>query len=757
MKNWVRTTGLVIFIAIMSMGCGHIAVKMHVEREFVPGPGDVTLDRLFDSSDFRGGFFGPARWLADGSGYSTLEKSEDVDEGRDIVLYNPATGEREVLVPANKLIPVGEEKPLGLSNYSWSEDGRQLMIFTNTKRVWRSNSRGDYWVLNLDNWDLKQLGGDAGESTLMFAKFSSDGERAAYVMKNNIYVENIFTGKIIQLTRDGNDNIINGTFDWVYEEEFGLRDGFRWSPDGKSIAYWQLDQARVPVFTMINNTDELYPTLTTFPYPKAGEINATVRVGVVPSTGGRTTWMKIDEGDYYIARMEWADNSDEITMQYINRRQDRITLLMGNASTGLVTNIFEEFDEAWVDAVNDMQWLEGEAFTWPSERDGWRHLYTVSRDGSKINLVTPGEFDVISLLRVDPEAGWVYFIASPENPTQRYLYRQSMGEGNTLERLTPADQPGNHRYSISANGEWAFHYYSKFGTPSVTELISLPDHAVKETLVDNAKLKAMISSLNRGSVDFFRVTTSDDVVVDGWMMLPPNFNPKKKYPMLLYVYGEPWGQTGQDVYGGRNYLWHLMLTQRGYIVATVDNRGTPSPRGRAWRKSAYKQIGPMTSRDQAYGVKALQSKRAYLDPTRVAIWGWSGGGSSTLNGMFRHGDVFSTGMSVAPVPDQRLYDSIYQERYSGLLPQDEESYEEGSPVTFAKNLTGNLLVVHGTGDDNVHYQGTQRLINELVKHNKPFTMMAYPNRSHGIREGKGTSRHVFELLTRYLMENMPAN
>ncbi len=246
MKNWVRTTGLVIVIAVMSMGCGHFVVKMHVEKEFVPGPGDVTLDRIFDSSDFRGGRFGPAYWLADGSGYSTLEKSEDVENGRDIVLYDPANGQRDVLVPADKLIPSGEEKPLGLSNYSWSKDGRQLMIFTNTQRVWRSNSRGDYWVLNLDNWDLKQLGGDAEESTLMFAKFSSDGERAAYVIKNNIYVENLSTGKIIQLTLDGNDNIINGTFDWVYEEEFGLRDGFRWSPDGKSIAFWQLDQTHVP-------------------------------------------------------------------------------------------------------------------------------------------------------------------------------------------------------------------------------------------------------------------------------------------------------------------------------------------------------------------------------------------------------------------------------------------------------------------------------------------------------------------------------
>jgi dipeptidyl-peptidase-4 len=720
------------------------------------GPSRLTLDRIFGSRDFFGDFFGPARWLEDG-GYTTLEWTAD-RSGREIVRYEPATGERQVLVSAADLTPAGARQPLWIDDYRWSEDGQKLLIFTNTQRVWRSNTRGDYWVLDLESRRLRQLGADFDEAQLMFAKFAPDGDRAGYVYKNNVYVEDLTSGRITQLTDDGSEWIVNGTSDWVYEEEFFLRDGFRFSPNGRHIAYWQFDTQGVPWFTMINNTDSLYPTLIEFPYPKAGETNSAVRIGVVPADGGETAWVELegDPRDNYIPRMEWADRSDQLVIQYLNRLQNTNWLTLAEAEDGKARTILTEKDEAWLDVVDDMQWLSGGTrFTWVSERDGWRHVYIVSRDGKKIEKVTPGEFDVVSVAHIDEAGGWLYYIASPENPTQRYLYRTPLDGSSASERLTPADQPGTHSYQIAPDASWAIHTYSRFATPSTIELIRLPSHEVVRTLVDNARLKATVAALEKGEHRFFRVDNGEGVMLDGFEMRPPDFDPSKKYPVLFYVYGEPWGQTARDAWMGSNYLWHLLLTQKGYIVVSVDNRGTPAPRGREWRKVVYKKIGVHASADQAAAVREIGSW-PYVDPGRIAFWGWSGGGSMSLNMIFRYPELVSTAMAVAPVPDIRLYDTIYQERYMGLPQDNPQEYDQSSPITFAGNLQGNLLIVHGTGDDNVHYQGTERLINALVAAGRQFTVMPYPNRSHGIYEGRGTTLHVYTLLTDYLMEHVEA-
>jgi dipeptidyl-peptidase-4 len=367
--------------------------------------------------------------------------------------------------------------------------------------------------------------------------------------------------------------------------------------------------------------------------------------------------------------------------------------------------------------------------------------------------VTRGPFDVISVQQVDEAGGWLYYVASPDNAAQRYLFRVRLDGSGLPERLSPASQPGTHGYTIAPRGKWAFHTWSSFGVPPVTELVSLPDHRVVRVLAANERARKSVAGLRRTPVEFMRVDIGDGVVLDGWLMKPPDFDPSKKYPLVFHVYGEPAGQTVLDAWGGRNYLWHLMLTQQGYLVASVDNRGTPAPRGRAWRKVVYGQIGILASKEQAAAAKELL-KRPYVDSSRVGVWGWSGGGSMTLNLMFRSPDLYHTGMSVAPVPDQLLYDTIYQERYMGLPDENRENYRLGSPITFADQLSGNLLVVHGTGDDNVHYQGAERLANALIKANKPFTFMPYPNRSHAISEGPGTSRHLYELLTRYLREHL---
>ena len=718
-------------------------------------PGILTLERIFSSNEFRSERFGPARWLEDGSGYTTLERSEDDLGGVDIVKYNPRSGDKNVLIQAAQLLPEGGEKPLAVKDYHWSPDGTKLLIFTNTKRVWRRHTRGDYWVMELESGKLWQLGTFAEPSTMMFAKFSPNGKKVAYVVKHNIYTEDLETSAIKQITFDGTDEMINGTFDWVYEEEFGQRDGFRWSPDNKSIAYWQLDASEVRDFYMINNTDSLYSYVIPVQYPKVGETLSACRLGVMPAEGGETVWMKLD-GDpqnNYIARMEWAAGSDELIFQYLNRHQNKLQLMLGTAATGEVKTIYTENDEAWLDPVDDLVWLdEGKAFTWVSEQSGWRHIYVVSRDGQTVKAVTKGDFDVISIQNIDIKNGYVYFMASPDNASQRYLYRARLDGKKEAERLTPDDQEGYHRYQVSPDSKWAIHTFMNTRTPMTVDVVSLPKHKSERMLVENTALKEKMAMLNVNPPEFFKVDIGDGIELDGWMIKPPNFNPETTYPVLFYVYGEPAGQTVID---RPPSLWHLMMSQQGYIVVSFDNRGTPAPKGRDWRKIVYMKIGIISAEEQAKAATII-GDWDFVDKNRIAIWGWSGGGSSTLQAMLKYPEIYNTGMSVAPVPDQRLYDAVYQERYMRTYEENQEGFDEGSVINFAKNLEGNLLIVHGTGDDNVHYQGTEKLINELIKYNKPFTMMAYPNRSHGIYEGEGTTRHLYELLTRYLVENMPA-
>ena len=487
---------------------------------------------------------------------------------------------------------------------------------------------------------------------------------------------------------------------------------------------------------------------------------------MVSASGGNTVWLAVpgDPRNHYIAKLDWAGNSAEVVVQQLNRLQNTLAVMLGDAKTGQVRTVHTERDSAWVDVVNDLRWLDGgKSFTWVSERDGYRHLYLISRDGKQQRLLTRGNFDLHNpasafgepfVVGQDSARGFIYYTASPENATQLYLFRSRIDGKGQAERLTPRNQPGYHRYFISSDGRWAIHNYSSFGTPPIVELVSLPEHKVMRTLVDNRRLRDAIAKLSRGRTEFVKLSAGPGLQLDAWVMKPPGFDSTRQYPVFFEVYGEPAAQTVLDIWKGEGYLWDLTLTQQGYVVAAIDNRGTPAPRGRAFRKVIYQKVGVVNVEDQAAALRTMRSW-PWVDTTRIGVWGWSGGGSMTLHLMFRHPELYQTGMAVAPEADVRFYDTIYQERYLGLPQQSPDAYREASAVTYADKLRGNLLVVHGQGDDNVHYQATERLINALVAANRPFTMMEYPNRSHCICEGDGTTLHLFSLLTRYLEQNLP--
>ncbi|MCU0385297.1 MAG: S9 family peptidase [Flavihumibacter sp.] len=700
------------------------------------------------------------QWSPDGKGYFSVKDN-------DIRYYSLSGGKDSIFLSAGELTPTGATSPIKIKSWSLSESQDQVLIYTNAKKVWRYETRGDYYLFNRKTRLLKKTGIGLAPSTQQFAKLSPDGKKLAYVVEYNLYVEDLETGVIVQLTNDGSRKRINGTFDWAYEEEFFCRDGFRWSPDSRKIAFWQINAGVTRDYYMLNATDSIYPKVIPVEYPVAGEKPSTYRIGVVDITNSSTRWMQIpDDSTWgtYLPRMEWAANSEELIMQHLDRKQQVSTILLGNSITGETRPIYIERDSAWIDILpswdqdytnGGWDWIKkGAAFLWASEKDGWRHIYAISRDGKSSQLITRGNFDVMDIAAVDEKGNYLYYIASPHNATQRYLYRSRLDGKGEAERVTPTNQPGTHYYDIAPGARYAHHQFSNHYIPPIEEYVELPKHAAlnKESAVVEALKTADPATV---PVHFFTVRTVDGVEMDGWIAKPAGFDSTKKYPVVFYVYTEPWGQTAKDEFGaGYNHLYKGSLLQDGYIYISLDNRGTPVPKGRAWRKSVYRKIGLVNIRDQAMAAKEIL-KWNYVDPERVAVWGWSGGGSATLNLLFQYPQIYKTGIAVAAVANQLTYDNIYQERYMGLPQENRDDFIKGSPITYAKNLQGNLLYIHGTGDDNVHYNNAEMLINELVKYNRPFQFMSYPNRTHSISEGPGTFEHLSQLYTNFLRTYCP--
>ena len=714
------------------------------------------------------------KWMPDGNAYMRPK-----DGG--IIKVDPLTEAETVLVKKDQLVPAGTTKALVPQSYSFNADNTKLLIFTNTVKVWRLRTKGDYWLLDINTNRLTQMGKDLPPQSLMFAKLSANGKKCAYVSEHNLFVEDLATNNVTKLTNDGTRKMINGTFDWVYEEEFGCRDGFRWSPDGSKIAFWQVDATKIRDYYMLNTTDSNYSQVIPVDYPKVGESPSPVRIGVINLTDASTRWMNI-EGDpqqHYIPRMEWSGNN-ELILQQLDRKQQESKLIYCNVTEGSSHTFWSERDKAWVDLNSadifgepgGFDWINGgKDLLWISEGDGWRHIYKISRDGKNISLLTNGQYDIDVIKCIDEAHNYIYFTASPESPTQLYLYRVNLEQGRKSkagkikapdminkttdgpELVSDAKLKGTHDYNISPNGKYATHTFSSYNTPNAREWITLPDN---KPINAGKSITANIKPDNSINIEYVKIKMEDNITLDAWINKPKNFDPSKKYPVVFYVYGEPAASTVSDGFGNHNnFLYDGDMGADGYVQVAIDNRGTPMLKGAAWRKSIYRKIGILNIHDMAMGFSKLMAQNPYFDRERIAVWGWSGGGSSTLNLLFQYPEIFKTGIAIAAVGNQLFYDNIYQERYMGLPQENKEDFINGSPVTYARNLKGNLLYIHGTGDDNVHFSNAEVLVNELVKYNKQFQYMPYPNRTHSISEGAGTRQHLSTLYSTFLRKNCP--
>ena len=705
-------------------------------------------------------------WNENETGYYTIKENN-------IVLVSTKGKGDKIILSSSQI------KNLEIESFSFSQNKNKVLIFTESVKVWRYNTRGDYWVYDFSKGELQKLGRDMSSSSLMFAKFSPDANFVAYVSKEksesgirtsstsvNIYLENLQDRSIKKLTSsNGTKKLINGTFDWVYEEEFGCRDGFIFNEDGSRIAFWQIDANQVRDFYMINNTDSIYSYTIPVEYPKVGEDLSPARIGVINLSNEKTTWMNVpgEQNKFYLPRMTWMPGRNDLMIQQLNRKQNHSKIYIANSDSGETELLMEEKDDAWVDLRSSWPYQvqagwkfinNGKEFLYTTEKDGWSHIYRFNIASKSEYLVTKGNYDVVKPLAYDEKNESVYFIASPENPTERYLYKTSVKGDGKLIRVTPEILEGSHNYQISTKGKYAFHSFSNYFTRPMQAIVSLPNHRfINEE--QNMIKKYEPEKKEDHPLEFFEITTIDDVTMEGWIVKPKNLDKNKKYSVLFYFYSEPAGQTGVNRYGaGNNSLYDGNLGEDGYVYVTFDGRGTPSPKGRAWRKAIYRNIGRINVRDMAMGAKAVFEKYNFIDTSRVAVHGWSGGGTATLNCLFQYPEIFHTGIAAAAVANQLTYDNIYQERYMGDPKESYQDYVDGSPIKYAKNLKGNLLYIHGTGDDNVHYQNAEMLANELIKHKKVFYMLSYPNRSHGIRED-GAYPHVRLMFTDFLRKNCP--
>ncbi|HET6765374.1 MAG TPA: S9 family peptidase [Longimicrobiaceae bacterium] len=704
----------------------------------------LTVERIFASPDFRAGAFYPT-WTPGGESFTLVEGAQG--GGSEVWTQGVVTGNRERLIPGSALMPQGAARGVDVEDITWSADRKHALLFTNSQPVWRRRTKGTYYVYDAVQHRTTPV--SAAPGWQQFAKLSPDGARVGFVRDNDLSVVELATGRETRLTRDGGPTVINGTFDWVHEEELDLRDGWRWSPDSRRIAFWRLDTSPEKTQVWTNDLSGVHSQAVELRYPKPGDANAIAKIGVVAATGGPVTWMDTGaERDIYLARMDWAASPTELVIQRMNRLQNHIDVLFADAATGRSRTVFTDADSAWLNVDDDLTFVGGGAqMLWTSQRDGYNQVYLYDRQGRMVRQLTRERWDVTGIDGVDESDGWVFFTGTGGDPTQRHAFRVKL-DGTGMQKLTT--EPGTHSVSWSPDGRHFVDVYSRLGTPPVSRLYRA-DGTLVRALSDNAAVMGKLAATGIQAPEFIKVPGAGGSALNAWIIRPAGFDATKKYPVLLYEYGTPGSQTVTDSWGGTRYLWHQLLAQNGYIVMSVDTHGT-SARGSDFEKAGYLRQGEVVT-DELMGVARWLGQQPWADAGRIGMWGWSGGGYTTALSLARGGTLFKAGISVAPVTDWRLYDNIYTERFMRTPQQNAQGYDRSSPLKLASGLTANYLLVHGTGDDNVHFQNSVQWAAALQAAGKPFSFMMYPGKNHGL-PGTATQLHLFNMMTNFVKANL---
>lgn len=711
---------------------------------------DDRLRAIYERREFAARSVRPLTWLPDGAGVVTLEERAAGSGERELMLHDTRDGRRSTLLPLERMTVPGRTRPLAIEDGAASPDGARLLLLADARPDPKGSGRrlADYWQFDRRSGALEPLVADTDRVPLR-PSLSPDGARFLYAREHNLYVRDFAGGGTIALTSDGVvDSVMNGAG--------------AWSPDGRSVVYVQSDSRSVALRPMLDTSDPTYPQVQYRRFARVGGVIPTLRVGVVSAEGGETRWLAVPgapEG-YYLGGVSFA-GPDEVLIERLSRGRDARSFLIANLKTGGISTLYAETDPAWVDASYaanaGLEWIRGgRAFVLLSEKGGWRQAYVHSRDGDAPRLLTPGPSDVIARGRAAETQGYFYYLASPENATQRYLYRVRLDGKTGPERVSPRSEPGTHSYEFSPDGRFAVHTYSNYDTPPRMELVELPSHRVISILETNEPLREKARAWFEQPVEFLKLTITGGIEMDAWLIKPPGFDPSKRYPLFLFVYGEPHLQTVTDDWsGGGQNLFSRAIAEAGYLVASIDNRGTPAPKGAAWRRSVFGSLGPLSTDEQAEGLRELGQKRPYVDLSRVGIWGWSGGGTNTLNAIFRKPNDYHVAIAVAPKPRPELYNAWFQEIFMRTPATNPDGYRRAAAINYAEGLKGRLLIMHGSGETNTHIQITEALVDRLIELGKRFDYMTYPNRDHGLSEGPGSTLHVRRLIARYLIENLP--
>lgn len=702
---------------------------------------NVTLDDIWTYYKFHPQGIDELRSTSDGERYTTLSL---INGAQTIVAHSYATGDSVgTLLTADQLEKAGNS--IQIVDYALGKGEKNILLSTAIEKIYRHSSIAKYYVWNRDNKTITPI---MGEDKVLYATFSPDGNSVAFIFKGNLYVKNLLDGKLTQITNDGSDNVFNGVSDWVYEEEFVVTQAYFWSPDSKSIAFYRFDDSKVPVYSMNEYHDSLYPTVYSFRYPKAGTPNPTVDIKIYNIPNAATVNV-ISPGHFeYVPRIKWTESSSQLAVQFMNRHQDSLVFVLADASTGKTTPVLTETSKTYIDVNDALTFINNnKEFIWQNDMDGYNHLYHYSINGKLINQITKGKWDVTDFKGIDEKTRTLYYGSSETSAIDRDLDCIKL-DGSGKKKLST--ETGYNSAEFSTN----FHYYiNTFSNAETPDFITLHSSDGKQLriLESNKPLKETLTKYNLGKKKFFSFTTSQGTNLNGWMVTPPDFDTNKKYPVLMYVYGGPGINTVNNSWDGLNGMWYQMLAEKGYIVASVDNRGTGA-RGSEFQKCTYLHLGKLETEDQIEGAKYFQS-RAYADKTRIGIWGWSYGGYMAANCITKGADYFKAAISVAPVTDWRFYDSIYTERYMRTPDENQDGYKEGSPANYADEVKGHYMLIAGTGDDNVHFQNTVVFTRALEKAEKPFTLIIFPDKNHGIYGGN-TRHYLYTQLTDFITNNL---